>query len=81
MIADLILSSKTCYNCMGKRGHFCDGISLELGDDIEGIDICDDWTVTFYEYDIVYQHDGSVCCLSEIDEKCFGIVSVSIFYC
>ena len=37
---------------MGKSGHFRDGISLEIGNDIEGNDICNDLMDMFYEYDL-----------------------------
>ena len=64
VIADVILSSETCYKSIGKRGHFGDGISLENGYDIEWNDICNDWMQTFCEYNIDDQLDGPVCHLS-----------------
>ena len=79
MIADVILSSEPCYNSMGKRGHFSDDISLDIGNDIEGNGRCNDWMETFVEYNVDDQLDGSDSHLSEIDEKCLSIFSVSIF--
>ena len=49
VIADVILTWETCYNSMGKRGHFSDGISFEIGNDMEGNYICNDWMETFCE--------------------------------
>ena len=59
---------------MDKRGHFSDDISLDSGNDFEGNDTCNEWVETFYEYNIDNQLDGSVCHLSEKDEKRWGIV-------
>ena len=81
VIADVILNLETFYNSMGKRKHFSDGISLEIGNDIEVYDICNDWMETFCEYDIDDQLDGSVCHVSEIDEEWLGMFSLSIFGC
>ena len=73
-IAYVIQSSE-----MGKRGNFRDGISLEIGNDIEGNDICCDWMETFCECNIDDQLNGSVFHLSEMGEECLGIFLVSIF--
>ena len=81
MIADVMLSSETHYNSIGKKGHFSDDVFLEIGNDIEGNDICNDWMEMFCECDIDDQLDGSVCHLLEIGEECLGIFSVSIFNC
>ena len=67
MISDVILSKY-----MGKRGHFSDGISLQIGNDIERNDTCNDGIETFCEYDIDDKLDRSVCHLSEMDEECLG---------
>ena len=52
VIADVIISSETCYNSMGKRGHSVDDISLEIGNNIDGNDVCNDWMEMFCEYNI-----------------------------
>ena len=73
MIADAILSLD-----VGKRGHFRDDISLENGNDFEGNEMYNDWVETFSEYNIDDQLDGSIGHVSEMNEECLGIFSVSI---
>ena len=41
--------------------------------------MCNDWVETFCEYNIDDQLNGSIFHLSEMDEECLGIFSVSIF--
>ena len=81
VITDVILRSETCYNIVGNRVHFSDDIFLDIGNDIEEDDICNDWTEPFCNYVTCDQLDGSVCHLSENDEECLGIFLVGIFDC
>ena len=66
---------------MGERGLFTDDISLENGNGFEGNDMCSDWVEIFCEYNIDDRLDGSICHLSEMDEECLSIFSVSILDC
>ena len=71
--ADAILNSD-----VGKRGHFNNEISLENGNDFKGNDMCNDCVETYCEYNIENQLGGSICHLSEMDEECLDIFSVTI---
>ena len=53
--------------------------SLDIGNDIEGNNMCNDWTVIFCKYVMDDLLNGSFCHLSEIDDECMNIFSVSIF--
>ena len=75
-VADVILSSD-----MGKQGHFHDGISLEIGDEIEKKDIFNDWMSLFCENNVDDELDGYVCHLLVIGEDWLGMFFVSIFDC
>ena len=66
---------------MGKRGHFSDDTYLDNGNDFKENDMCHDLVDVFCEYNMNDQLDGSVCHLSEMDEECLGIFSVSILDC
>ena len=78
LIPGVILSSEMSCNSMGKRGHFSDGIYLELGNDIKGNDMCNDWMETFHEYGIDDQLDGSVRHFLENNEEFLGILKDDI---
>ena len=66
-INDEVIADATLSLDVGERGHFSNDICLENGNDFEENDMCNDWA------------EASVCHLSEMDEECLGVFSVSMF--